>query len=140
MKIIAPCLLGCLLLLGAGCSTLGSRISASQEAFNSWPTEVQDKVLAGQADVGFTPEQVHVALGEPQRKYTRKTEAGTAEVWAYAQARSGLSLGLGMGSWRGGRSYGGGVVYDTSAGRYDDERMRVVFQDGRVTSIEVRTR
>ncbi|MEY3775029.1 MAG: hypothetical protein RLZZ129_1809 [Verrucomicrobiota bacterium] len=137
MKPIVPLLL-LTLLLGAGCSTLGSRIAESQAAFNSWPTAVQDKILAGEADIGFTPEQVRVALGDPQKKYRHKSGEGTAEIWAYTRGGTGFSIGLGLGSARGRSTYGGGVVYDTNAGAYDDERLRVVFQDGRVAALESR--
>ena len=56
-------------LLVAGCSTLESRISAQQAQFDTWPSEVREKIQAGRVDIGFTPEQVRVALGEPTRKY-----------------------------------------------------------------------
>jgi hypothetical protein len=140
MKILSVILCSAGLILAAGCSTLGSRITQSQEEFNSWPTEVQDKILAGQVDFGFTPAQVFVALGEPQRKYTRSTEQGMSEVWAYTGGGSGFSIGLGLGTGRGSTSYGGGVAYDTSRRGSDDERLRIVFQDGRVTSLESRVR
>lgn len=135
---IILCLFG--LMFFAGCSTLGSRITKSQEEFNSWPTEVQDKILAGQVDVGFTPAQVLVALGEPQRKYSRSTEQGMSEVWAYTGRGSGFSIGLGLGSGRGSTAYGGGITYDTSRRGSDDERLRILFQDGRVMSLESRVR
>lgn len=140
MKILTTILCTAGLILAAGCSTLGSRITKSQEEFNSWPTEVQDKILAGQVDVGFTPGQVLVALGEPQRKYSRTTEQGSSEVWAYTKGGSGLSIGLGLGTGRGSTAYGGGVAYDTSRRGSDDERLRIVFQDGRVASLESRVR
>src|SRR5687768_8091252 len=53
-----------LLLFAAGCSTPASRISRHQEAFSEWPEAIQEKVRAGQIDLGFTPEQVRVALGD----------------------------------------------------------------------------
>lgn len=140
MKIITLILCSFGFMFLAGCSTLGSRITNSQDEFNSWPAEVQDKILAGQVDVGFTPVQVLVALGEPQRKYSRSTEQGRSEVWAYTGGGSGFSIGLGLGTGHGSTSYGGGVAYDTSRRGSDDERLRIVFQDGRVTSLESRTR
>ncbi len=129
-----------LLALVAGCSTVDSRIGKAQSQFDSWPAAVQEKIRAGQIDVGFTPEQVRVALGEPQKKYTRTTESGSAEVWAYAARGSGFSIGLGVGAGRGSSAYGGGVAYDTSRYGGDDERVRVIFEDGQVASVEERTR
>src|SRR5687768_16808348 len=89
----------------AGCSTVDSRIAKNREAFNTWPPGVQDKVVQGQIDIGFTPEQVRVALGEPDRVFTRTTGDGTSQVWSYRDRRPriGFGVGVGMGSF-GGRS------------------------------------
>jgi hypothetical protein len=137
MKTLVSLLAAGLLALATGCSTVDSRISKSSTEFQSWPADVQAKIRAGQVDVGFTPEQVEVALGEPEKKYTRKTAKGTAEVWAYTKS-SGFSLGLGVGAVGGSGGYGGGVGYDTTSRGGDDERVRVIFEAGLVTSVETR--
>lgn len=126
--------------LFTGCQSLDSRISNNQTAFNSWPAEVQQKIRQGRIDVGFTPAQVQVALGEADRKYSRTTERGTAEVWAYFGGRSGFSLGLGVGSFGRSSAYGAGVGYDTTTYGADDERVRVIFEKGAVVSVEARTK
>jgi hypothetical protein len=123
-------------LLAVGCSTVDSRAKEHEAAFNSWPADVQQKVKAGQVDVGFTQEMVLVALGEPGRKVTRTTSNGEAEVWTYADKSPKFSIGLGMGSMRGSTGVGGGVtVGDTWR---DDEAMRVIFEGGKVSGIERR--
>lgn len=127
-------------LLVAGCSTLESRISAQQAQFDTWPADVREKIQAGRIDLGFTPEQVRVALGEPTRKYQRTTAEGSSEVWAYAGGRLGLSLGLGVGSAHGSSAYAGGVAYEPTTYGADDEAVRVVFVDGKVTSVEKRAK
>lgn len=127
-------------LLVAGCNTLEKRISAQQAAFDSWPAEVRTKVQAGRIDIGFTPEQVRVALGEPTRKYQRTTAAGISEVWTYAGGRVGLSLGLGVGTAHGSSAYAGGVAYEPTTYGADDEAVRVVFEGGLVTSVEKRAK
>lgn len=66
-----------------GCSTPASRIKKNPALFNSFPPEVQTKVSNGQVDVGFTKDMVAMALGRADRTYTRKTAAGSSEVWAY---------------------------------------------------------
>lgn len=63
-----------------------------------------------------------------------------AEVWAYTGGGGGFSIGVGVGSARGSGAYGGGVAYDTMTYRADDERVRVIFEDGRVTSVEARSK
>src|SRR5215211_498498 len=83
-------------LLGAGCSTVDSRIAKNREVFNTWPPAVQDKVVTGQIDIGFTPDQVRVALGEPDRIFTRTTADGTSQVWSYRDRGPRFSFGVGL--------------------------------------------
>lgn len=125
------------ILLLAACSTPERRIKKNKAAYDSWPPEVQAAVKAGKADVGFTPEQVRVALGKADRVYTRKSQTSVQEVWAYGYggARTGVGFGYGMGG--GGSSYGLGVGVGGPDYREDD-RVRVVFEAGKVFAIETR--
>jgi outer membrane protein assembly factor BamE (lipoprotein component of BamABCDE complex) len=123
-----------LLLATAGCSTVDSRIAKNRPAFDTWPASVQDKVIHGQIDVGFTVDEVRVALGEPDRVATRTTGDGTSQVWSYRDRRPRIGIGLGFASF--GRSSATGVGVSTSSG-YRGERLRVNFdRNGRVSSIE----
>lgn len=124
-------------LLFAACASLESRIKKNQAAFDSWPPEVQASVKAGKAEVGFTAEQVKVALGKADRIYTRKSAEAVQEVWAYGRggARTGVGLGFGMGG--GTSSYGLGVGVGGPEYR-DDDRTRVVFESGTVVAVETR--
>jgi len=122
----------------SGCTTTESRIGKNQAAFDSWPREVQSSIRAGKVKIGFTPVQVRVALGEPNRMYSRQTIEGDSEVWAYFESGPQFSLGLGVGSGGYGSRVGGGVGYTQTSG-HNDEAMRVVFTDGKVVSIEART-
>lgn len=124
-------------LLFSGCASVDSRIRQNQAAFNSWPTQVQATIRAEKVDLGFTPAQVRVALGDPDRIFTRKSSDGEAEVWAYYDRGPRFSLGLGVGSGGYGSSVGGGVVYDRQHDRIDDAT-RVVFEGGVVTAVEAR--
>ena len=130
----------CALML-AGCSTVSSRIAKNREAFNTWPTAVQDRVVVGQIDIGFTAEQVRVALGEPDRIFTRTTADGTSQVWSYRDRgpRFGFGVGVGMGSFGGRHGTFGGIGLGTGGGYHEDEKMGVVFDPaGRVSTIETR--
>jgi hypothetical protein len=132
-----------LLLLAAGCSTVSSRIAKNRALFDSWPPAVQEKVAAGQVDVGFTTEQVRIALGEPDRVWTRTTMDGTSEVWSYRDRgpRVGFGVGVGMGSWGGRHGSFGGVSLGTGTGYRDDEKLGVVFdRAGHVSTLETRSR
>ncbi len=132
-----------LILLGwalvvSGCTTTESRISKNQAAFDSWSSEVQSSIRAGEVKIGFTIEQVRVALGEPNRVYARETAEGESEVWAYFDSGPKFSIGVGVGSGGYGSHVGGGVGYTQRHDR-PEEAMRVVFSDGVVVSIEART-
>ncbi len=96
---------------------------------------VQEKVQAGKVDLGFTQEQARMALGNPDRTYTRTTNDGTSEVWAYQDRSPRFGFGLGVGSGGGSSSYGGGVAMSTGGNR-DDDALRVVFEGGRVSALE----
>ena len=123
------------LALLAACSTPDSRIAGDRAAFDQLPAEVQQKIRAGQVDVGFTPEMVRLALGEPDRKFTRKTGAGDLEVWGYHDNTPQFSIGLGIGG--GGRHSAVGGGMEMSTGGYDpEEKVRVEFRAGRVSAVD----
>ncbi len=131
---LSSCLLA--VLVFAGCASPASRIASQQAAFDSWPAEVRNKVRAGEIALGFTPEQVRVALGKPNRVLMRSTSTGESEVWVYRElepARSSLGVGIGMGGSSG--VIGSGVSFE---GYRYDEIMRVVFERGLVSAVETR--
>lgn len=136
MRTILP--LALILVWSAACASPDSRIRRHKAAFDSYPAAVQAKIRAGEVDVGFTREQAEMALGAPDRKYTRKTASGAQDVWAYGRGssrpRMGLSFGMGLGRGERGGSYSGGMGVESEANR--DERARVVFQDDRLVSVE----
>jgi len=127
-----------LMLLGllTSCATPESRIADHRSAFEQFSPEIQQKIRTGQVDVGFTPEMVVMALGEPARKFTRKTERGDTEVWSYHDDSPKFSFGLGVGSGNRGSSIGGGV--GVSTGGYDpEEKIRVEIRGGAVTAVDL---
>ena len=78
-----------------------------------------------------------MALGRPDRTYTRKTTASTQEVWAYGGG-GGSRVGFGFGMFGGSSSmYSGGVGINSGESQYED-RVRVVFENGVVVSVENR--
>ncbi|MDB5986558.1 MAG: hypothetical protein JWR16_1611 [Nevskia sp.] len=128
------CLLTAGLLLGA-CASTDSRIRDQQTAFDTYPPAVQQKIRAGEIDVGFTPEMTRMALGDPDRRYTRTTANGSDEVWAYRESSPAFSFGIGGGSF-GGHGFGGGGVAMSSGGDAPDDKLRAVFENGKVVSVE----
>lgn len=136
MKTASVNLLAGLLVLGfAGCSTVDSRIKDNASVFNSLSPETQQKIRSGQVELGYTPEMVTMALGKPDRSYTRTNEKGTSEIWAYRDKKPTMSFGFGIGGGGGGTHVGSGIGITTGGDRYDD-RLRVVFVDGKVSAVE----
>jgi hypothetical protein len=139
MKAERPLLAVMLAAALAACAGPASRIKKHQAEFDAYPSDVQKKIRAGQVDVGFTDQQVALALGRPDRIYTRKTETSQQEVWAYGGSYGssvGVGLALGTGGWPGYTS--GGVVLDSGPGIDHGERTRVILQNGVVVSVESR--
>lgn len=129
-----------LIVLSAACSTVDSRIRRHQDAFDASSPEVQEKIRAGQVEVGFTQEQATMALGRPDRVSTRKTAIATQEVWAYGIDPVGPRVGLGFGMAYGGPGFlgMGTAIEGVSAG--GEARLRVIFENGVAVSIESRKR
>ena len=123
------------LVLLTACSTVDSRIKKDQAAFDALPAETQKKIREGRVEIGFTPQMVTMALGAPERRYTRSTESGTAEVWAYRDKGPTFGFGIGVGGGGGSTAVGGGVGVSTGGNREDD-KLRVVIAGGKVTAIE----
>lgn len=133
-------LAGGLLLAAAGCaSTTSARIQSARDVYDAYPMAVQEKIASGEVDVGFTAEQVRMALGTPDRVASRTTPDGTSEVWSYRDKgpRFTVGLGLGLGGGEGSTRVGTGVGVSTGGRDFDNERTRVVFdQRGRVYAVE----
>ena len=131
-----------LALAAAGCSTIESRIEENRDYFDSLPAADQAQIRIGKIDLGFTPDSVRMALGEPRRKTIRRTASGDSEVWTYPDISpsydrqhadiDGLSY-----SGPGGGRITGGTAWITL--RQDHENLSVVveFRHGRVSAIEV---
>jgi outer membrane protein assembly factor BamE (lipoprotein component of BamABCDE complex) len=122
-------------LLLAGCSTVESRIAGHQAQYASWPPPVQQLISQGQIAVGFTREQVQVALGSPDFTFSRVATTGSYEVWSYRDRGPHFSFGIGVASYGHSSAFGSGVAVGNAG--YAGEKMRVIFdQTGHVSSIE----
>lgn len=131
-----------LLLCCAGCSTPASRVQKNPELFNRLPAEVQTNVLAGRIDVGYSSDAVTLALGEPQRRYARKTLGGkNTEVWSYTSIRTTTDRQRVDARVRGydergrSRTYTDWVYVDVEH-RHEYERLRIEFETNTVMAIE----
>ena len=95
MKTTAKIVSIVVLALLSACGGVNSRIKKNQDKFQSYPPEAQQKIRNGQIDVGFSKDMVEMALGKPDRVYTRKTESGSQEIWAYTEGGGSTSYVLG---------------------------------------------
>lgn len=119
----------------AGCSTVDSRVASRPEVYAASPAEVQRKILAGEVDVGFTRDQVRLALGDPNGVARRLTENGEEEVWSYLRRGPRFGIGVGVGAGTGHSSVGAGI--GVGGGVADEEpRLRVFFRGDVVTAVE----
>lgn len=118
----------------AGCSSSPiSRIDSNRSAYESWPIDVQEAVLNGQAKKGMTPEQVEMALGKPSQVVARSGKAGEDEVWIYRKGgTTGSSIlnntGVSLGGGVGGVNVGTGGLGRTRSVSSDEQE--VVFGNG----------
>ena len=130
-----------LAVLMAGCATPAKRIQQNQELFDSFPVAAQARIRGGQIDLGFTPDMVRIALGEPQRKTLRRSGAGDLEIWFYLDSirrydRQRVDIdGLSLSGPGGLRSLGGSAWINVEQSR-EIVRCRVEFQNGAVAAIE----
>jgi hypothetical protein len=98
------------LVLTAGCaSTPDSRIEEKRTLFDTYSEDVKSNLRLGKVAVGYDPEMVRIALGEPDETSTEISEAGETLMWGYTRSRPGFSVGLGGGSFGGSSGVGMGV-------------------------------
>ena len=140
-RLLAACVLLPLAFLLAGCATPAKRIQQNQELFDSFPVAAQARIRGGQIDLGFTPDMVRIALGEPQRKTLRRSGEGDLEIWFYLDSirrydRQRVDIdGLSLSGPGGLRSLGGSAWINVEQSR-EIVRVRVEFQNGAATAIE----
>lgn len=136
-------------LLLAACSTPEARIKRNPELFASIPPAEQALIKQGQIAIGFTPDMVRLALGDPDIIARKIDRSGTSEIWRYrgydAYAYdSGYTYGYWGGpywGWGGrygywGSYYGGWGAYGAWAAPAPvTDYLRVTIREGRVAEI-----
>ncbi len=124
-----------LVLVLSGCTSVQDRIDQDPVTYSHSSREDQHRIREGKVVVGFSREQVRLALGDPSGVATRTTEEGTREVWTYYE--KGPKFGFGVGVGVGGRGSGVGVGVGATE-RADEPRLRVTFNGDRVVAVEQR--
>ena len=138
---------GLAFVLLAACSTINSRIQANSAVFDALPLETQERIRKGIVEVGYTPQMVYIAMGDPTEKRSSRSASRDRETWIYSvyyQDWVGRAL----------VGYRRVVVYDRETKRsyvyhqpvYEDfyrdrkeDRIRIEFENGAVSAIEERT-
>lgn len=128
----------------SGCSTPSSRIREKSSVFAALAPADQQRLRQGTVAVGDTPDMVYIALGEPSRRSQTTTAGGHRMEWRYREYSEDYE-----GSHFAG--YSRRVAVDPRTGqryvylqpRYVDvytetaeDRLRIVFENGRVVAIE----
>lgn len=128
-------------LLMVGCASPDYRIKQNPELFASFPLETQELIRQGQVDIGFDSEMVTMALGTPNRVYTRQTKDGAIEVWSYtgkstATDRQRVNTNFRYRDNTGRYRTANDWVWVDVARDTEYERIRIEYKDGKVAAIE----
>jgi hypothetical protein len=127
----------------AGCQTVDSRIKEKPEVFASVDKATQDKIKQGIIDIGYSEDLVYLALGAPDQKRESVSAAGRSIIWIYntyytrfdGTAYVGYHRRVYFDPYlRTYRVYYNPIFNDTY--REKEERIRVVFKDGKAAVIE----
>jgi hypothetical protein len=143
-RLITTFLLAASLGFVAGCQSVDDRIKQKPEVFAAVDKATQDKIKQGIIDLGYSEDMVYLALGVPDQKRESITAAGRSVVWVYNtyyQRYDGTAF----------VGYERRVYYDPLLKTYrvyyhpayadayrneTEERIRVVFKDGKAAVIE----
>jgi hypothetical protein len=127
-----------------GCQTVETRIKEKPEVFASVDKATQDKIKQGIIDLGYTEDMVYLALGAPDQKRESITADDRKITWIYNTYYTRYEGNQMLGYHR-------RVYFDPYVKTYrvyyqpvftevysdeKEERIRIVFKDGKVTMIE----
>lgn len=143
-RLLGVVCLGLALLGLSACSTFESRAKKRPETFATLDASTKARLETGAIHLGDTPDMVYIALGTPDEKRELVTAANTTHVWIYSDYWH---------EYQGTRlvGYRRDVVYNSATKTYVstavpdyqpiyaprvEDRLRITFQDGRVTVVE----
>ena len=127
-----------------GCQSVESRIKEKPDVFAKLDVATQDKIKQGIIDLGFTEEMVYLALGDPDQKKESVSAAGQTVTWIYNTYYERYDGTHQIG-------YRRQIYFDPYLSTYrihyhpafvdsyvteKEERIRIVFKEGKVSVIE----
>ncbi|CAM2899517.1 hypothetical protein [Rariglobus hedericola] len=118
----------------AGCATPDARIKRSPEVFARLSPDQQALVKEGRVAIGFDEDAVMLALGLPDRKWTRTDAKGTQEVWSYTTWENDLGQPLYRGWYHLSPDFSP-VYYLNYPARREREYFKVIFGADRKVSV-----
>jgi len=135
-------LLVCVAALSSGCSTVVSRSEEKAAVFNTLDLPTQTRLKQNVVRVGDSTDMVYIALGHPDRVLETTTTTGRVQTWVYTvtwQEYNGPAFpGCLRNPYRDG--YAWHICPEPLApdlySDHEEEFIRVVFQDDKVTAIE----
>ena len=127
-----------------GCSTFERRAKEKEAAFQTLDATTQARLKARQIEVGDSQDMVYIALGAPDEKREQVTQDSRTTTWVYSAYWQ---------EYQGTRQVGYRrlAYYDPSSKSYRvsvepdyqpiyaprvEDRLRITFQDGRVSVVE----
>ena len=125
----------------AACSTPAARIKRNQALFDSLPAAEQALIREGKVGIGFTPDMVLLAVGDPDQRWIRTDAQGKSEIWSYTTYDDLAGAPLYRGDYH---RYMGGYpfFYDDYRRGYARPReyFKVTFSGGKVAEVRQDTR
>jgi len=128
----------------SGCQTVDDRIKEKPEVFARLDVATQDKIKQGIIELGYNEDMVYLALGKPDQMRESLSSAGKTTTWIYntyyerydGTRFAGYHRSLYFDPYlRAYRVYYRPVYAETYA-QEKEERIRVVFTNGSVTSLD----
>ena len=137
-------LFAALLTLWGGCSTFEGRARERAAAFNQLDAITQERLRQREIRVGDTFDMVYIALGAPDQKREKVTNAGAETTWIYnrywQEYRGDYTIGFRRHVFYNPKTKSYFVVHEPVRETiYQDrveERLRVYFKNGQVSAVE----
>jgi outer membrane protein assembly factor BamE (lipoprotein component of BamABCDE complex) len=142
MKAFLPILISIAAFALTSCNSASTRSTEKSTVFNTLDAQTQTRLKQSIIQVGDTTDMVYIALGHPDRIHEKTSATGRNEVWIYTahwqEYEGPYYVGYRRPFHRDGyarRSYYE-PFRDDLYRDYEEEYMRVIFQEDKVAAIE----